>query len=386
MLLLFWLSLFLLAYVYAGYPVLAWLRAVVAPRPYRREPVEPTVTVVVAAYNEAEQIAGRIENLLELDYPRDKLDVVIASDGSTDATVEIARRYECPRVIVRAFPTRRGKAAVLNDVVPSVRGKIVLLADARQRFDLDAVRALVAGFADPRVGAVSGELMMAPNPSSAGFGKGVGCYWRYEKFIRRNESRANATVGATGAIYAIRRALFERIPEDTILDDVVIPLRIIREGYRVVFEPSARAYDATSATPRHEFVRKVRTIAGTFQLLARETWLFDPERNPLWIETISHKALRLTTPLLQLGVFVANVALADSEPYVVLLAAQVLFYVAAAAGHTRRWARRSTFIVTVPYTICVLSSATVIGFVQFITRRQKATWERATEGDVVVGR
>jgi len=379
MLLLFWLSLALLIYVYAGYPALAWLRAVVSPRPYHSEPIEPSVTVVVAAYNEEEKIALRIENLLALDYPREKLEIVIASDGSTDATVEIARRYQSAGVIVHAFPARRGKAAVLNNAVAVARGEIVVLADARQQFDVTAIRALVAGFADARVGAVSGELMMAANPSGAGFGKGVGCYWRYEKFIRRNESRANATVGATGAIYAIRRTLFERIPEDTILDDVVIPLRIVRSGYRVVFEPSARAYDVASATPHQEFVRKVRTIAGTFQLLVREPWLFDPERNPLWIETISHKALRLTTPLLQLGIFLANLALADAEPYRALLAAQVLFYVAAAAGHSRRWARRSTFVVTVPYTSSVLSWATVIGFVQFATRRQKATWERAAE-------
>jgi cellulose synthase/poly-beta-1,6-N-acetylglucosamine synthase-like glycosyltransferase len=377
MILLFWLSLLILAYVYAGYPALAWLRAVLLPRPYHRAPIEPTVTVVIAAYNEIDRIAGRIDNLLELDYPREKLELVIASDGSTDGTVEMARHYESDGVIVRAFPTRRGKAALLNDVVPSARGQIVVLGDARQTFEPGALRALVAGFADPQVGGVSGELMMAPSPSGAGFGKGVGCYWRYEKLIRRSESRANATVGATGAIYAIRRALFEPIPEDTILDDVVIPLRIVREGYRVVFEPAARAYDVASATPRQEFVRKVRTIAGTFQLLAREAWLFDPTRNPLWLETISHKALRLATPLLQAAVLGASVVLADAQPYRALLGAQVLFYIAAATGHNRRWARRSTYVVTVPYTICVLSWATVVGFVQFVTRRQKATWERA---------
>src|SRR5262249_19281778 len=162
-------------------------------------------------------------------------------------------------------------------------------------------------------------------PASAGFGKGVSFYWRYEKFIRRSESRAGSTVGATGAIYAIRRSLFERVPDDTILDDVLIPLRVVREGYRVVFEPAAVAYDLPAAAPRHEFVRKVRTIAGMFQLLARETWLFDPVRNPVWFETISHKALRLATPLLQLAVFLANLALVDVGPYRVLLEAQVIF-------------------------------------------------------------
>jgi len=383
---LFWISLLLLVYVYVGYPALAWLRSVVWPWPYRRAPFEPTVTVVVSAFNEATRIRARIENLLNLEYPREKLEIVIASDGSTDATVARARRYESTGVIVRAFPTRRGKAAVLDDVVPAARGKIVVLADARQRFDRHAVRALVAAFADPSVGAVSGELMMAPNPASAGFGKGVGCYWRYEKFIRRSESGASSTVGATGAIYAIRRSLFERVPDDTILDDVLIPLRVVREGYRVVFEPAAIAYDMTTAAPRHEFVRKVRTIAGMFQLLARETWLFDPLRNPVWLETISHKALRLATPLLQIAVFATNLALLDLPPYRLLLEAQVIFYGAAAIGHIHRWASRSTFVVSLPYTVCVLSWATVVGFVQFVTRRQTATWERSADTTVVVSR
>jgi cellulose synthase/poly-beta-1,6-N-acetylglucosamine synthase-like glycosyltransferase len=373
----FWVALLLMAYVHLGYPAAAWVRALMRPLPHARSPIEPSVSVVVVAHNEADRVVARLENLLALDYPTDKLQIILASDGSTDATVERARQYEEAGVVVRAFHARRGKAAVLNDAIASASGEIVVLADARQRFDTDAIRALVQNFADRSVGAVSGELLMTPDAAGAAVGKGVCFYWRYEKFIRRNESRAGSTVGATGAIYAIRRVLFEPIPEDTILDDVLIPLRIVRDGYRVLFEPSARAYDGASATARQEFVRKVRTIAGTFQLLSREGWIFDPFRNAVWFETISHKALRLTLPVLQLLVMIANLRLATFVPvYRVLLAAQLLFYLAALAGAAQRRARRPLIVFTVPYTICLLTWATIVGFVHFITRRQKATWDR----------
>src|SRR4029450_6161777 len=194
----FWLSLFLLAYIYVGYPLVAWLRARLWPMQAAAAPWEPMVTVVVVAHNEADRIAARLDNLLALDYPREKLEIRLASDASTDGTVERARAYESSGVVVRAFHRRRGKSAVVNDVVPSARGDIVVFADARQRFEPGAVRGLVGNFADPRGGVVSGELSIDADAAGAAVGKGVGFYWRYEKFIRRAESGANSTVGATG--------------------------------------------------------------------------------------------------------------------------------------------------------------------------------------------
>src|SRR5262249_20088710 len=206
--------------------------------------------------------------------------------GSTDDTAARARACGDVRVSVREFALRRGKAAVLNDVVGSVHGRIVVLADARQVFDRGSLKALVSNFADPVVGAVSGELMRAENETTTG--AGVSFYWRYEKFMRRHESLADSTVGATGALYAIRRWLFEPIPVDTILDDVLVPMRIVRRGFRVKLDSTARAHDATPSSEHDEFIRKVRTIAGTFQLFSRERWLFNPFRNRLWFETMSH--------------------------------------------------------------------------------------------------
>jgi cellulose synthase/poly-beta-1,6-N-acetylglucosamine synthase-like glycosyltransferase len=372
----FWGSAILLGYVYFGYPLGAALRAQFTARPRPRRSSEPLVSIVVIAHNEEDRIAARIENLLALDYPARRREIVIASDGSIDDTVMRARGYEGQGVSVRSFHARRGKSAVLNVVVPGLRGDIVLFADARQQFDRQSLRALVENFADPAVGAASGELVLTTGAGTAAAGRGSAFYWRYEKFIRSAEGRADSTVGATGAIYAIRRALFEPIPDDTILDDVLIPLRIVRKGFRVVFEPRARAYDSASPTAHHEFVRKARTIAGTFQLFSREWWLFDPRRNRLWLQTMSHKALRLTLPVLHAALLVASVALASTWFYQAALAGQMMFFGAAVVGYAQRSAPRRSFVFTVPCAICLLSWATVVGFVRFLTNRQQVTWER----------
>jgi len=375
---LFWASVFLLGYAYLGYPALVWAWAAVRRRPRRRSRAEPTVSVLVVAHNEAARIEGRLENLFSVEYPRDRLEILLGSDGSTDGTAEIARAHEPAGVTVMAFERRRGKAAVLNDVMPKARGDIVVLADARQRFAPGAIRALVEPFGDPQVGAVSGELILTPDPESAPVGHGVGVYWRYEKFIRRNESRVDSTVGATGAVYAIRRELFEPIPDDTLLDDVLIPLRITRRGYRVLFEPGARAYDRAAATTAEEFARKVRTLAGNFQLFARERWAMNPFQNRLWLQTVSHKGLRLLLPLLHVGAFIANLPLADGPLYGGMLLAQALFYAFALGGYAGRNGGRRTPLLSVPYVICVLNCATLVGFLRFVTGRQRATWDHVS--------
>jgi glycosyltransferase involved in cell wall biosynthesis len=390
----FWLSLGLLVYVYAGYPLAALVRARLRPMPIaraverrshpstipfvdRRIRVQvPTVSIVVVAYNEASSIEARLENLLALDYPPGRLEIIVGSDGSTDHTVELARRYQSFGVRIQAFNHRSGKPAVLNAIVPNASGEIVLFADARQRFECGTLRALIANFADPAVGAVSGELMLEATEETANAGHGAATYWRYEKMIRCAESRVDSTVGATGAIYAIRRSLFAPIPDDTLLDDVLIPLRIVQQGYRVVLEPLARAFDRTSATAAQEFARKARTIAGTFQLFSRERWLFSPRRNRLWFATMSHKGLRLLLPVLHAGALGANVMAVSLWPYQWLLAAQLLFYAAAAAGRIQQRGTSRMKVFTVPYTLCLLCWADIVGFYRFVMNRQPVTWER----------
>lgn len=378
---LFWLSLFLIGYVYAGYPMVAWLRGHLRAKACARANIHPRVTVIVVAYNEATRIERRIENLLGSKYPLDKIEIVIASDGSTDDTADRAERYEGRGVNVRRFHERRGKAAVLNDLVPAAAGDVVIFADARQRFEPDAISTLVADFADASVGAVSGELVLRKRKGEGG--SGAGFYWRYEKFIRANESWSGSTVGTTGAIYAIRRELFEPIPEDTILDDVLIPVRIARKGYRVLFEAEARANDWMPPAPAVELARKARTIAGTFQLFAREAWLMNPLRSPLWFEALSHKGLRLVVPALHLALFVANLALMHVWFYRGVMAAQLIFYAAALAGSGLGRARKRPMIFAVPYTMCLMLWATMIGFMRFVTHRQRATWERVAANEYI---
>jgi cellulose synthase/poly-beta-1,6-N-acetylglucosamine synthase-like glycosyltransferase len=377
---LFWLSLFLLGYVYIGYPLIAWLRGRYLAKPCARAAIDPFVSIIVVAHNEGCLIRRRIENLLASDYPRQRFEIIIGSDGSTDETVTMADCHWRDGVRVFAFDTRRGKAAVLNDLVPEAYGEIILFADARQRFEPDAIRALVANFADPGVGAVSGELVLhrRANDSATGHAsEGAGFYWKYEKFIRANESWAGSTVGATGAIYAIRKSLFEEIPEDTLLDDVLIPIRIVRRGYRVLFEAGARAHDRVSSTPEQEFVRKTRTIAGTFQLLAREAWILNPLRSRVWFQALSHKALRLAIPVLHTSMFVANAALTQHLWfYRWTMAVQLIFYAAALAGHALAGSQKKHVLLTVPYMMTLLGWATIVGLTRFVTRRQRVTWER----------
>ncbi len=379
---LFWAALAILGYVCIGYPVLARVRAALRPRTRNRAPIEPTVSIIVSAHNEGERVERRLRNLLSLDYPAERLQIILGSDGSTDDTVDRARLFESSGVVVEEFTHRRGKPALLNALVPRARGEIVVFADARQRFDTMALRALVANFADPGVGVVSGHLIMTAGSDAEIGGEGAAMYWHYEKLIRSTESRGGSTVGATGAIYAVRRSLFEPLPPDTILDDVLIPVRIARRGYQVVFEPAAKAFDIAPPNAHGELLRKTRTIGGTFQLFARERWLLDPRRNPLWFETISHKALRLTLPILLATLFVSNLALLDWWPYQVTMAGQALFYAAAIAGCGHRNARGRALILKLPYTMCLLSWATVVGFVRFVTDHQHVTWDRITSSDV----
>lgn len=372
-----WVALALLAYTYVGYPALIWVWSRVRYRPVRAGTAVPCVSILLAAHNEEAAIRARLLNLLSQDYPADRLEVLVASDGSSDATAERMHEVMDGRVHSFVLPSRRGKPAVLNVLAGAARGDVLVFTDARQRFDPGTVRTLVAPFADSSIGGVGGELMLVADPEHGLAGAGMGAYWRYEKLIRRAESRVHSTVGATGAVYAVRRELFRPLPEDTLLDDVLVPLRVVAQGRRVVFESAARAYDRTSPTAAHELRRKARTLAGNFQLFARERWLLHPTRNPIFFQTFSHKALRLVTPLALAAALTANLLLLDSWPYRVLLGAQLAFYAAAAAGHALRIRGRRSSLLALPYVVCLLSWATVVGFTRYVRGRQRVTWDTA---------
>jgi biofilm PGA synthesis N-glycosyltransferase PgaC len=330
---LFWASAFVVLYVYLLYPALLALWARLAPRPISAEPHTPHLSVIVAARNEAERLSARLDNLLALDYPRGQLQIIVVSDGSTDSTAEILRRYA--PAVEGVLLSGGGKARALNEGVARARHGILVFADVRQRFAADALRALVAPLADPTVGGVSGELILdcesSPNNVS-GIGEGVGGYWKYEKWLRSQESRIGSMMGATGAIYALRRQLWQPLPENTILDDVLAPMRAVMSSTRVVFETSARAFDQSVPAPA-ELRRKIRTLAGNFQILWLEPRLLNPRKNPVWLQYLSHKVGRLLVPYALLGLLLSSAVLSvDSTFYALMFAAQLGFYALAGYG------------------------------------------------------
>jgi cellulose synthase/poly-beta-1,6-N-acetylglucosamine synthase-like glycosyltransferase len=370
--LIFWTSLALLFYTFLGYPLLMAALARLRPaQPQPKFPLErfPAATIVLAACNEQPRIAARIHNLLASDYPADKLNLIVVSDGSTDATVSEIEKLNSPRVRLIAEPQRRGKAHALNLALAAATSNIIIFTDVRQRFETETIARLAAHFADAKTGAVSGELMIESAASAVG--GGVDFYWRLEKFLRHAESRWDSSIGCTGAVYAIRRELFAPLPADTILDDVVIPMRVAAKNFRVRFEPLARAYDPQTLEPHREQVRKRRTLAGNYQMLARQpAWLL-PWRHRLWWQLISHKYLRLASPFLLAMMFAANAALARENLFRVLLLGQCAFYFLAAAGLVIR----RTKIFSVPAGFVFLNWMSLAGLWHYLTHRRESAWE-----------
>ena len=310
------ISAFLLAYVYAGYPALIGLWARLRPRPVRKGPFAGGVSVLIAAHNEAAALPRKLENLLDLAKTEPIREIWIGLDGCTDGTEEALgkriqnsefriqngadpNRRTAPRVEIVAFERRRGKAATLNDLMTRATQPVFAMMDARQRVEAGAISKLLENFADEQVGAVSGELVYETAAGAAQ--KGAESYWGYEKFIRLSESRVWAVPGATGALYAIRKELCEPIPENTLVDDVLIPMRAVLKGYRCLFEPAARVFDLPSARFGQEGVRKRRTLAGIWQLAGLEPRFFSFGSNPIAFQWISHKFLRLLTPFFVLA-------------------------------------------------------------------------------------
>ena len=287
----FLFSIGFLIYVLAIYPVLLYLWAQALPRPIRKAPIRTRVSIVVPVRNGASWVEAKIRSLLETNYPGDLIDILIVSDGSTDSSEDIVRSYPDPRVHLLALPPG-GKAVAVNRGIESVSGEIVVLTDVRQTFDPDAIPHLLACFAEPAVGVVTGELVIREGASHEEYNTGL--YWRYEKWIRRNLNRIDAMLGATGSIYAIRRELAPSIPADILLDDVYVPFAIAFRGSRIYFEDDAKAYDAPTVL-QAEFWRKVRTQAGVYQILIHFPALLSPF-NRRFIHFLSHKLGRLLLP------------------------------------------------------------------------------------------
>ncbi len=366
----FWISVLLPIYAYVGYPiVLAALRLAIR-RPIKKRPITPMVSLLVPAYNEADVIARKIQNFLTLDYPSDRIEIVVASDGSSDETVEIAQSLaDGARIRVLAFPQNRGKVGTLNASIAELRGELIVFSDAPAMLQPDSVRKLVENFADPTVGAASG-LYKVVKADQVNIGASEDFYWKYETFLKMQESQLASTLGAHGHLYAIRKELYPFPPPGTINDDYVIPVSVLRKGFRAVYEPSAIVYE--EAHEMTGFGRRVRIMAGNIQQLREIQGLLHPFRPLELFFFISHKLCRLLVPFAMLTAFVTNALLLDSRLYASIFCAQLAFYFLAAYGAIWRLRPRPLML---PYYFSMINVATFFGLYHALTSRRGLAWK-----------
>ena len=357
-------------YAYIGYPLVLLVLRFIIRRPVKKTPVTPMLSLLIPARNEAHVIERKIRNSLALHYPTDRLEIVIASDGSTDETEAIARRFEdARRVRIIAFAKNRGKMAVLNAIVPELRGEIVIFSDASALLAPDSVRRLVENFADPSVGAVSG-LYQVVRPAEVPIGASENLYWKYETFLKTQEAQLASTLGGHGQLHAIRKELYPFPPAETINDDYVIPLSVLSRRFRAVYEPTALVFE--EAREMTGFARRIRIMTGNLQQLRnlpQLLWPFQPL--PLFF-FLSHKVARLLAPFAMLAALIANLCLLSSATYAALFWTQLAFYALAALGLTGRLRPRA---LGLPFYFCMVNFAAFFGLYHALTRRKSMVWK-----------
>ncbi len=372
---LFWFSFGTLVYIYVGYPLLAYALARLFGREPKQRDITPTASLLIPAYNEEAHIEDKLHNSLVLDYPKERLEIVVASDGSTDRTNAIVESFRARGVKLLAMRGNLGKSTMLGRTVPLLHGDIVVFSDTSSELEPDALRQLVRNFADPRVGCVSGLYRLKSTNDLRGEGEGL--YWKYETFLKNQESRLHSILGAHGAFYGIRRALFQHLSESSINDDYLIPMRIVDQGFRAVYEPRAVCWERELASVDGEFARRRRIAAGNCQQIVELRRMFNPLRYG-WVSLcfFSHKLLRTIAPLFMVMVLISSVWL--PRPWaVLLLGLQGLFYVSAMVGF--QFQRRGRLIkwLSVPLYFCLGNLAMLAGLLRFCFSRDRLSWERA---------
>ncbi|WEK36236.1 MAG: glycosyltransferase family 2 protein [Candidatus Pseudobacter hemicellulosilyticus] len=382
----FWISLFIIFYSYLGYGILLWFLVRIkkwfkkpAPTAAAADPY-PAVALVVAAYNEEDFIEQKITNTLELDYPESRLELIFITDGSSDRTAEIIARY--PRIKLLHQPERRGKVAAMNRAIQQVQSPLVIFCDANTLLNRECITNIVQHYADPKVGGVAGEKRIWQKEADAAAAAGEGLYWKYESFLKKLDSDLYTAVGAAGELFSVRKALFEKAPEGTIIEDFVQSLKLCVNGYVVRYEPNAYAAEAASASIKEEMKRKVRICAGAFQAMILLKELFNVFRYPVVsFQFISHRILRWTLcPVALITLLLSNIALVIWQPalfYEIVLGFQVVFYVLAITG----WIYASRNIrlkaVYIPFYFLFMNLSVFMGFSRFIRNKQTVLWEKA---------
>ena len=382
----FWTCLFFLGYAYFLYPACLFLMYVAAQAwrdlkyiasdderraTNRCEENLPCVSMIVAAFNEEKDLPRKLQNVRELDYPADRIQVIIVSDGSTDRTNDILRSVSASNVEAVILAENRGKANALNSGTERAQHDIFILTDTSTVFDRQAVRNLVRHFSDPSVGTVCGTVRLEGSKESQNT---EGAYWKYDRALRMMEGRLGATIVATGAIYAIRRKCFVPLDPSTILDDLIIPMNTRRAGLRIVHDPEAVAQEFSAESVANEFTRRVRLAVGSFRALP--TLLTLPLDFVSAWALFSHKFLRWLVPFLLAGLLVSSTLLARHTIYRIALILQIGFYLWAGLGYLFRSQLRSVRFALVGYFLLTMHLAFVVGLYRYLFRDQRASWER----------
>lgn len=387
-LLLFWASVFSILYVYLLYPLLVTgLAHLRRPDAFPRQPHPPSLTIVVAAYNEEVCIARKLENVLALDYPRGLLQVIVVADGSDDRTPQIVRKFAPRGVELLYRPERQGKMNAVNRAVAAARGEVVVFSDANNLYSTGALRELVAPFADQGVGATTGAKLVADDTSALAASEGL--YWKYESFIKTQESRLGCCVAVAGEIFALRRALFSPPPAWVINDDFYLAMDVARRGHRVVYTPRARSVEPVSATARDEITRRSRIVAGRLQAILLSPRILTLRRPLVLWQVVSHKFMRPLVPFSMIGALACNLALVLHPPTeaagipglappwnVVALAAQGVFYALAAAGIGLGSKGFLGKVLYVPAFLVQSNAAALFGIWGLLSGRSTSVWEK----------
>jgi biofilm PGA synthesis N-glycosyltransferase PgaC len=374
---LLWASIAVVVYAYFGYGLAIAAIGLFVHQPLRHSDRLPYVTLVVAAYNEQDVIAEKLENSLALDYPAELLEILVVADGSSDGTCDAVRAYANDGVRLEYSPERRGKIHAVNRVAPMANGEVLVFSDANSMFAADSIRKLVRNFGDPRVALVAGEKRVAADDGTVSAGEGL--YWRYESLLKRLDSRVSSVMGAAGEIFAIRKDLYvSHAPApDSIIEDFILSMGLVRDGHRAVYEPEAISLEEASPNATEEFKRKVRICAGGWQAVVRLAPLLSPAYGVVAFQYVSHRVLRWTVvPFLLPLILLLNVILAAQPQYMALLAAQVAFYGLAAIGYRLEKQGRKWKPAYLPFFFTFLNYAALCGFKRFITKTQAVTWDK----------
>jgi glycosyltransferase involved in cell wall biosynthesis len=363
----FWLSMIGILYAYAGYPAMIWMLARLRPRPWTAKPISPSVSIVLAVHNGAALLPRKIRHLLDLDYSGIK-EIIIVSDGSTDGTAELLTHQHDPRLTTLILKEHGGKAVAVNAGMAKATADVILFVDIRPEIASGAIQQLVSNFADPKVGCVAGELMLREEGHDTTTKAVGGAYWRYEKWIRTCESICGSPVGVYGGFYAIRRELAVPQPAGIILDDMFEPLSVIRKGYRSVIDSKAFVYDTWPKKIDEEFHRKVRTLAGNFQLFRLAPWTL-ALRNPVFFQLVSHKVMRLAVPYLLLLLLASALALSSiSLLYAIFAFLQIFFWTIALAALRYRIPLLH-HVADLASALLMLNAAAIAGLYKFLFTR-----------------